>query len=58
MGFLVVLIVPSPKSQDQLETLPLERSVKPTSRGAKPVDGLTAKAATGGPGATVKTSLE
>ena len=47
LGFWSVLVVPSPKFQDQLVGVPVEESVKFTASGAVPLLGLALKLATG-----------
>ena len=46
-GFCTLLVVPSPKFQDQPVTLPVEVSLKVASSGAGPLVGLAVKPATG-----------
>jgi hypothetical protein len=54
-----VAVVPSPRFQDRLDTLPVDVSVRVTTSGAVPVVGLAVKLATGaGAGTTALTSFE
>ena len=47
-GFCIVLVPPSPKDQDQLLIVPVERSLNWTVKGALPLTGVATKSATGG----------
>ena len=49
VGFWTVSVAESPKSHSQLVTVPVDRSVKSTLKGAVPVESDALKAAAGGP---------